>query len=116
MKALWTKVKKGIQLFFRGMTCIGLSTRMGYLERNLKALQAIDVGWKERGKIVIVAHVGNRDIIKIIDTKAELTLMEYKAISERLEAEYGARATFFDTVHGGRAMARDVFGGRSRLS
>ena len=114
MKALWAKVKKGIQLFFRGMTCIGLSARMSHLEQNLKALQAIDAGWKERGKIVIVAHVGDRDIIKIIDTKAELTLMEYKAMSERLEAEYGARATFFDTEHGGRAMAKDIFGGRSK--
>ena len=117
MKALLVKIKRGIQLFFRGMTCAGLSARMSYLERNIKALQAIDVGWKERGKIIIIAHVGDQDIIKIIDTKAELPLMGYKAMSERLEAEYGARVAFFDTVHGGRAMARDIFGERrSRLS
>jgi len=40
------------------------------------------MGWKERGKIVIIAHVGNRDIIKIIDTKPEITLMEYREMSE----------------------------------
>lgn len=104
------RLLRKIKEWFKDRADYNISARISRLERNLKALQAIDMGWKERGKIIIIASVGGQDIIKIIDVEKEFTTMEYKALSERLEAEYGARATFFDVPNGGRQIAREIWG------
>lgn len=63
---------------------------------KLQAIQAIDFGFKEDGKIIIVARVGGHDHVKVVDVPRNWTLPEYRHLVERLEQEYGARASFYD--------------------
>ncbi len=60
------------------------------------AMQAIDYGWRDGGKIILLAHVGDRDYVKIINMKARLTIQEYAQMSKRLEAEFEASPAFID--------------------
>ena len=63
---------------------------------QISALQAIDWGWKDSGKIIIVAKVGKCDIVKIIEIRPMTTMHELKSLVGMLKMEFGASVTFFD--------------------
>lgn len=104
------KVLNKIRSWIKASTYYALWARMNRIERNLKAMQAIDMDWHQRGKIVLLVSVNGQDICKIIDVAKGLTIMEYKELSERLEREYGISPAFFDVAAGAKNMAREVFG------
>ena len=79
------------------------------LPNQLKALQALDVGFQQTGKIIIIAHVGGQDYVKIIDIPSRLTLVEWKSTVNEIEARYGAKARYADTIMG---INGDYFSGR----
>ena len=85
-----------------------LIVRMNRLERGMKALQALDVGWKERSKIVIIASIGGKDIVKIIDINRDISLSEYIKLSKELEEKFSIRTTFVDLPSGANSM-RELF-------
>lgn len=57
---------------------------------QLKALQAVDLGWRERGKIIVAAAVNGRDVVKIIDVPAHWHPVQYREMVADLERRYGA--------------------------
>lgn len=72
------------------------------LHDQVKAIQALDIGYQERGKIVVCAHVGNQDIVKIIDMPASMSHHKWRQMVEHIEIAYGAKAAFVDAPRGVR--------------
>ncbi len=72
------------------------STANKVIYNKLQAIQAIDFGFKDSGKIIIAAKVNGHDHVKIIDIPKNMTLQDYKYLSKKLEQEYGAEAKIFD--------------------
>jgi len=70
------------------------------LRKELASLQALDMGFRETGKIIVIARVNNRDIVKIIDCPRNMAQNEYKAMVEMLERMYGAKLAYSDTPLG----------------
>ena len=66
------------------------------LKRQMSAALAIDIGIKEAGKVIILTRINGQDRVKIVDTKPQMTIPEYKRLVESLEKEYGATATWVD--------------------
>ena len=66
------------------------------LPEKIAALQAVDIGFRETGKVIIIARVAGRDIVKIIDIQPETTMKEYQEICAEIKERYGARVTFVD--------------------
>jgi hypothetical protein len=66
------------------------------LPEKIAALQAVDIGFRETGKIIIIARVAGRDIVTIVDIKPETTMKEYQRICAEIKENYGARITFVD--------------------
>jgi len=62
------------------------------LRKQMSALMALDVGFKDAGKVILLTRIGDQDRVKIIDVKPSLTPLEYKALVDRLQAEYGVVA------------------------
>lgn len=67
---------------------------------QLKALQAIDCNWRDQGKIIIMFHLGDKDIVKIIDVKRQTTMQDYRRLSRQLEGEYGVAPKYVDSPMG----------------
>ena len=66
------------------------------LKRQLTSLQAIDAGFRESGKVILLTRINGQDRVKIFDTKKDMTLAEYQRLSEQLSFEYGAKPTHVD--------------------
>jgi hypothetical protein len=66
------------------------------LRRQMSAALAIDIGLKESGKIIIMTRINGQDRVKILDTKRDMTIPEYRGLVESLEMEYGAKTTWID--------------------
>lgn len=64
-------------------------TEVRELRRQMAAAQALDIGFKENGKVVILTRINDRDIVKFIDIKPEMTATEYKDLVERLKHDFG---------------------------
>jgi len=67
-----------------------------HLDDVLAALQAIEVGFKERGHIIICARVAGRDRVKIINMQPEVPLKAYESMVRSITKHYGARAVYAD--------------------
>lgn len=59
------------------------------LRRQMAAAQALDVGFKETGKLILLTRIGDQDRVKILDMKPTMTAQEYKAVVERLKEDLG---------------------------
>lgn len=70
------------------------------LRRQMSAALALDVGLKEAGKVIIMSRVNGQDRVKIVDTKPQMTLAEYRQLVESLESEYGAKTVWVDGPRG----------------
>lgn len=66
-------------------------------ERQLKALQALDVGFRERGKIIIIARICGQDIVRIVDIKPEMPIEHYKELVHYIKDQYGASLRWVDS-------------------
>jgi len=66
------------------------------LRQQMSACIAIDVGFKEGGKVILLSRVQGQDRVRIVNVKPELTLLEYKRLIDTLERDYGARPTWID--------------------
>ena len=75
---------------------------------QLKALQAIDAGWHDAGKIIIMFHLDGQDIVKIIDVKRKTTMTDYIKLSKELEQEYGVPPKYFDGLPKGGAFGNFI--------
>lgn len=76
------------------------------LRRQMSAALALDVGLKEAGKVIIMSRVNGQDRVKIIDTKPQMTLAEYRQLVESLEAEFGAKAVWVDGPRGAEVLIK----------
>jgi hypothetical protein len=70
------------------------------LRSSIAGLQAIDCCFNETGKVILVARIGKRDIVKIVDCKPEFTMEEYKRLVRDIELSYGVRPTHWDMPAG----------------
>jgi len=70
------------------------------LRKQLTALQAMDIGFREMGKVIILARIGGKDRVQIIDTKREMTPLEYKHLAESIRRDFGADLSFVDAPQG----------------
>lgn len=67
------------------------------LYTHLKALQAIDVGlYKDAGKVIVIASVGGRDVVKVIDVKPGWSMTEYRDLVREVEARFGVGPRWAD--------------------
>lgn len=66
------------------------------LEDRIAALQAIDVHFRDTGKIIVICRVDSRDLVRIIDIPAHSTAQHYREMIARIEDLYGARPGFVD--------------------
>ncbi len=65
---------------------------------QLKSLQAIDADWHGRGRIIIMFHLEDRDIVKIIEVKRKTSMQDYIRLSKQLEQEYGVIPKYYDGI------------------
>lgn len=65
---------------------------------QLKALQAIDADWHDQGRIIIMFHLEDRDIVKIIEVKRKTSMQDYMRLSKQLEREYGVIPKYYDGI------------------
>ena len=75
---------------------------------QLKALQAIDAGWHDAGKIIIMFHLDGKDIVKIIDVERKTTMQDYIKLSKTLEQEYGTPPKYYDGHHKGEFLGNFI--------
>lgn len=95
----WKKIIEAIDHYMDLISRIrDVERTVRLLQRQLTSLQAIDQTWHEGGKIIVLAHVGEKDYIKIIQMKPKVTIQEYQEMVKHLEALYGARAVFIDAI------------------
>lgn len=67
------------------------------LNNKIASLQAIDVPFsRDGGKIAIIARVGGRDIVQVIDIAADITMKELSDMIRELEQRFGARPSHVD--------------------
>lgn len=59
------------------------------LRKQMAALMALDVSFKEAGKVILLTRIGDQDRVKILDVKPEMTALEYKTLVERLKVDFG---------------------------
>lgn len=64
---------------------------------HVAALQALDVNFQDAGKIVLIARVHGRDIVKIVDVPKNRTLQEWKEMVRDLECRYAAPPLVIDS-------------------
>lgn len=67
---------------------------------KLTALQALDVGYADSGKIILLATVGGKDIVKIYHMERKCSLQEYKERCLWIENVFGARVHYEDLPRG----------------
>lgn len=75
-------------------------TMVKELRKHMSAAMAIDVGFKEAGKVIILSRVQGQDRVRIVDVKPKMTVQEYKQLIESLESEYGVAPTWVDAPQG----------------
>ena len=66
------------------------------LRKQLSACMAIDVGFKDSGKIIILSRVQNQDRVKILNVKPDMTVNEYRSLITGLQEQYGAEPIIID--------------------
>jgi hypothetical protein len=76
------------------------------LDRKLAALQALDVGYRDKGYIVLMCKVRNRDYCEVIEIPPNFPLEEYRKLSQMLKDNYGMRPSRIDLPTG---IPRDLF-------
>ena len=59
------------------------------LRKQMAAAQALDVGFQESGKLIVLSRIGDQDRVKIIDIKPTLTLAEYRTLVDRIKEDFG---------------------------
>jgi hypothetical protein len=91
-----------------------LTKEIKRLRAEIGACQALDVGIRERSKIIICAHVGNRDIVKIIEIAHNFDLIRFKTLVRHLESTYGAKLEFEDLPTVGVPSFKEQLYGRWR--
>lgn len=67
---------------------------------KVAALQALDVSFRDTGKIILIARVNQRDYVQIIDIPAEMTLAEWKERTQFLAQRFGAKVRWVDAPMG----------------
>lgn len=65
---------------------------------QLKALQAIDADWHDMGKIIIMFHIGDKDVVKIVDVMRKTSMQDYIRLSKQLEVEFGVVPKYYDGI------------------
>jgi len=75
-------------------------TEVREMRKQMTALQALDIGFQEQGKVIVLAHIGGKDRVKIIETKREMSPLEYKRLAESIKRDYGAEPKFVDAPMG----------------
>lgn len=66
------------------------------LTEQLQAIQAIDVDFRDTGKVIVICRIGETDYVKIIDCKPHWRMHEYRNLVRSVEHLYGARPAYFD--------------------
>ncbi len=61
------------------------------IRKQVASLAAVDIDFHQTGKIILVARIGEKHIVKIIDIREKVDLREYKRIVEELQECYGVR-------------------------
>ncbi len=77
---------------------------------EVAALQALDVDFHKRGKVIIVARIGGRDIVKVIDVCPEWKVGDYRKLVLHVEQVFGAQLRWLDAPGG--CPSQDYFRGR----
>lgn len=67
------------------------------LRRQLASLQALDIGYHEKGKIIVLANINGKDRVKVIETRLTMTIDEYKDLAESVKDQYGAQVAYVDS-------------------
>ena len=91
-----------------------LTKEIKRLRAEIGAVQALDVGIRERSKIIICAHAGSRDIVKIIEIPHNFDMIRFKTMVRQIETTYGARLEFEDLPSPGVPSFKDQLYGRWR--
>jgi len=68
------------------------------LRKQMSACMAIDVGFKDTGKVIILSRVQGQDRVRIVNVKPEMSVHEYKNLIESLESMYGADPIYVDAA------------------
>ena len=79
-----------------------LKTQLDSMETRLvdriAALQALDIDYKNKGKIIICASVAHRDIVHIIDIPHDTSWEDWRIMTKEIESQYGARVEWVDSI------------------
>jgi len=66
------------------------------LKRQLISLQALDTRSQEMGKLIFMFEINGKARVRIWDIPKAFTVEEYRALSESIHSQYGARPEFVD--------------------
>lgn len=78
-----------------------ISQSVRKMEDQMTALLAIDVPVsRDAGKVIIIARVAGRDIVKIVDVSPSMSVQELRDLVETLQSRYGAQLQFIDAPPG----------------
>jgi len=67
----------------------GAKGEVAALRRQLAALQAIDLDFRHGGKIIVVAKVNGKDIVKIVEIAPRMNMEQWRFLSREIEDRYG---------------------------
>ena len=73
-----------------------VETVVSRLTDQLKALQACDIDFKNAGKIILIAQVAGRDIVKIINIPRQISMNDWRRMIDDVEHRFGAKPSFID--------------------
>ncbi len=66
------------------------------IREQMAALQAVDLGFRDGGKIVLVARIGEKHIVRVYDIRPLADLMEYRKLSDEITARFGVTGVIID--------------------
>lgn len=69
------------------------------IQGQIAALQALDIGFRGCGKIIVAARVDKRDFVHILDIP-QMSITQYKEVVERIKIDTGAVIGFLDSPYG----------------
>ena len=85
---------------FADVTRLAADAATKATSNKLAALLALDVGFKDAGKVVLIARVNGRDLVKILDCPPNWSMEEYERVCYEFKVRYGARPSFQDAPRG----------------
>jgi hypothetical protein len=72
----------------------------GSIEERLTSLSAIDIGYRKKGKIIIIARVAGRDVVHIVEIPPEITWKKYREITRFIQERFSVLPAYLDSPVG----------------